>query len=266
MWTLRTGLLMTLATLAMTEGLLRLVDPMGTYRYFADLAALSVLARSSDDGIRYAPGEHCFRMYCVEINEQGFRAVLSAEFRVLRKCKIVFAGDSVTFGMGSSLSFVDVLARGLDAHVVNAGFPAYSAANVLAELDTIPADGYVWLIVQNDDEPLYQWKQTGGNVPSATTLYLDWLTGTSYLQPVNAERFTRYADAILNREDVLAFAFDDNRFIGLIRQRYPQVVIIPEYSGHVSRYDVHPDPQGAVEIAAMMHDTVLDFVGERCVG
>jgi hypothetical protein len=240
--------------LLLLDFLLYYFDPAGVVAYYADFADLQSHSLPAPDGARY-------RRYSVTIGLDGFRAILNNRGG---QCRIAFLGDSVTFGMGADISFVDLLAPNIDATMINAGIPGYSAANVLAELDTIPADGYVWLIVANDDEPRAVWRESAGGLPSATALYLSWLFPFEETAAVNESRFTNDADKILARDDVLSFVFAGQRLTKLAQERYPQVRLIPPYTGVVSHYDRHPSPEGARQIADHLRPYVLSFVQQKC--
>jgi hypothetical protein len=237
------------------------IDPTGVVAYYADFSDLQSHSMPAPDGARYTPGTYHFRKYTVTIGLEGFRAVPESRGG---DCRIAFLGDSVTFGMGSDISFVDLLAPDINATVVNAGIPGYSAANVLSELGTIPADGYVWLIVANDDDPRAVWRRSAGELPSATALYLSWLFPFEETAAVNESRFTNDADKILARDDVLSFVFAGQRLTKLVQERYPQVRLIAPYTGFVSHYDRHADPVGARQIADAMRPYVLAFVKQQC--
>lgn len=249
------------ATLFALDAALLYGDPAGVVAYHADFNALQAQSIPSPDGYRYTPGTHCFRTYCVTIGLDGLRAVPGS---VSSACKIVFLGDSVTFGMGANRSYVDVLAPELPAEVVNAGLPGYSAVNVAALATAIPAEGYVWLIINNDDDPAYTWERGSGQMPSALTLYLGWLFPGDVGTSPDPAAFVRYAAPLLARDDVLAFAFAGHRLTEEAQGMGAHV--IPFYRSTLSRADAHPDDAGAGELAGMVRDRVVDFVQERCRG
>lgn len=265
--TCRRNLLIVLLCIALPvllmEPFLRAIDPVGIYSYFADYEALAALSLPAPDGMRFAAGVHRFSMYTATIGKDGLRVVSGNRGGA---CQIAFVGDSVVFGMGSDVSFVDMLAPEINATVINAGIPGYSAGNVARSIDMIPAEGYVWLIIQNDDDPPARWtRPTGGGMPSATTLYLGyWFPGTYALPERNEPRFIEMAAPVLSRSDVLAFVFDHQALTDVVRREFPQVRVIPHYTGHVSRFDAHPDRRGAQQIADAMREQVAAFVAKRC--
>lgn len=235
------------------------LDPLGMRRYFDDLVSLSQLAIPAPDGIRYLPGHHQFEMYSASIGLDGLRVVPNSHFSA---CHIAFIGDSVTFGMGASDSFVNMLASGLAASVSNAGIPGYNVGNIALELETITADGYVWLIIQNDAETTagYQYPKS---LPSATVIYLQYLFPSQSV-PIDTTNLFQTADIILSRDDVQAFIFEGERLTELMTTRYPNIIVLPRWTAKVSRYDAHPSSAGHQQIADSMQPYVAEFVNEMC--
>lgn len=237
------------------------VDPAGVVAYHADFNDLMALAVPAPDGYRFVPGYHQFRQYHAVIGIDGLRGVPGSGFG---ECRIAFVGDSLTFGMGANLSFVDLLAPELDTTVINAGLPGYSAANVAQVIRHTPADGYVWLIVENDDALPYTWSHGSGQFPSAINLYLGWLFPGASNVTKDTAGFIQTAAPILARDDMLAFAFGG---VPLTEEAAAMgATVIPWYSGYVSQSDAHPNAQGAQQIAAAVHDPVLAFVQQQCQG
>lgn len=246
------------------ESAFRFIDPAGIVRYFSDLAALSALSLPAPEGHLYAPGVHRFSMYTAFIGGDGLRTVQNGNGG---ECIIAFVGDSVVFGMGSDVSFVDYLAPDLPATVINAGIPGYNVGNVARSIDMTPAEGYIWLIIQNDDEPAAVWKRPmGGGIPSALSLYLNYWLPDEPALPRNEPYFIEMAAPVLSRSDVLAFVFDNQALTEVVKREFPQVKVIPNYTHTVSRFDAHPNPAGAAEIADSMRDAVTPFEAQQCAG
>lgn len=254
------GLLMILAGVVLLDLALWKVDPIGLVTYHHDYNDLMLLSIPAPDGYRLTPGYHRLHTYSVTIGLDGLRVVPVTHYD--QSCKIAFIGDSITFGMGSSVSFVDILAPDLPATVINAGLPTYSAANVSRLMKAIPADGYIWMVISNDDDPAYQWIRGSNVLPMATELYRRWW----FDAPITRypERFIENAAPDLTRDDVLAFAFEGQMLTGEAVNL--GAVSIPWYTNHVSRVDTHPNTAGAYEIAAAMHDSVMEFVSRICGG
>lgn len=244
--------------------LLYYLDPLGIVTYAHDLNALFYVSEPDTTGIRFLTGRYTFRGYTATIGHDGLRIVPDTTFA---HCTIAAVGDSVAFGMGVEdyETFTNIFAQTFkDVHWINAGIPGYSALNVVQQINNIPADGYLWLIINNDDEPFRRY--FGGQVnapPAAIAQYVGWRQETPI--PINAERFDDGARHILNRENVLAFAFADVSLTEHIEQAYPQVVIIPLYTEVVSRADPHPNAVGHQQIADAMMPYVSTFVEDTCV-
>lgn len=240
------------------------IDPSGVVRYYHDFDALASLMVPSPDGIRYMPGQYAFTQYSLTITSEGFRSVPDNQGGA---CRIAFVGDSVTFGMGASDqdTFVNLLAPGIDATVINAALPAYSAGNVALLVDALPADGYVWLIIQNDDDkPMKYQRPSGGKLPSATVLYLGYFFPGEGAVPKDEGRFVDMSAEILARDDVMAFVFEAQKLTDVVQREFPQVNVIPYYTSSVSRFDAHPSAKGHSEIADSIRGQVATFVAQRC--
>lgn len=245
--------------LLLLDALLWWIDPYGIVTLWKDAGAMVDTAHAAPDGWRYTPGVHEFITYSVVIDTDGFRAVPESN---QGDCQIAVLGDSVAYGMGSSVSFVNLLAPDIPAQVVNRALPGYSAANILALLDTLDADGYVWLIIQNDDEPFSTFAPHYHPLQPALVEYFSFRA-----QPVPTPRpiawFTQPADQIMARGDVLSFAFAGAYLTEVAHERYG-TTIIPPYTSFVSGVDYHPDPEGHRQIANAMRPYIVDFVGRTC--
>lgn len=233
------------------------IDPTGWVNMLVDHNTIASHSLPSPDGLRYEPGNYRLRQYRVTIGLDGFRAVPDSQ---LSQCRIAFVGDSVTFGSGSDISFVELLAPELPAQVINAGIIGYNAANILAELSMVQADGYIWLVVPNDADPMLRWALPTGNMPPAIIL------STTKHGPATGdpEEFKRYASKILARDDLLAFAFADSHLSDLIAQSFPDVRLIPPHTQFVSAADYHPSPAGHQQIADAIRPEVKEFASKQC--
>lgn len=246
-------------TLLGLDALLWHIDWLGIRRYADDFITLQAHSIPALDGIRYLPVPYDLEMYTLTIGLDGLRVVPNTRFS---RCRIAFIGDSVTFGMGASETFVNLLAQDMKAMVINAGLPGYNVENIALELQTIQADGYIWLIIQNDAEPMATYQQYEP-LPPATALYLINLYPRSERIPDTDYLFT-YADTIFAHENLLAFIFADERLTERMTERYPQIIVLPQYTGKVSRFDRHPNNAGMAEIAAAMLSYIIEFVEGIC--
>lgn len=246
------------------NALLYYLDPLGVVTYFHDLGALTMISEPHETGIRYLPGRYDFRGYTATIGHDGLRIVPDTMFS---DCTIATVGDSLTFGMGVQdyETFTNLLAQTVNtAQWVNAGIPGYSALNVAEQIEAVAADGYLWLIVANDDEPFAHY--FGGRVKplsNAIATYLSWFMRPAEPEP-DIERFDRGAQVILEQPNVLPFAFNGARLTDHIRINYPQVHIIPNYTAVVSQADRHPNAAGHQQIADALYPPVMAFVEGVC--
>lgn len=233
-------------------------DPHGAIRYLWDYYHLQQHALPSPHGLLYEPGTYRLNMYTVTIGIDGFRAVPT---NAGGSCRIAFIGDSMVFGMGSDVSFVDLLAGDMPADVINAAQPGYNIDNIARVPESVPADGYVYLAFFNDSEPPLRWELPSGYPPPALFLYRDYLTSPGGL-PVEEDYFEYRAADLFSREDVLVFAFEGLPLTDIAAAH--GAVVIPLYTQLVSRYDGHPSPEGAAEIADSMRLAVAVFVEQQC--
>lgn len=252
-----------IAILLLLDFLLWHLDPLGAVTYDHDLAALFPISEPDATGIRYLPGRYTLWGYTLTIGHDGLRIVPHTAFS---DCTIATVGDSLTFGMGvnDAETFTNSLAQHIPAHWVNAGIPGYSAVNVERQIGAVEADGYIWLIIGNDDEDvtLYQgYRQTRRLTGLSSTV--NFLLRRSYPAP-NIERFRAGADAILARDNVLGFVFEGQRLTELVQTYYPQVIVLPQYTGIISRADMHPNAAGHQQIADAMLPYVIEFVEGIC--
>lgn len=246
-----------LMTIWLIDVLLWKIDPNGVARYFADWRTLQSYATPVFDGYRYAPDTIPMIQYTAVIDENGFRAVPASRRAA---CRVVFIGDSLTFGMGSDETFVTLLAPDIDATVINAGLPSYNIENIVKVVAAVPADGYVWLVFANDDQPPARWQPVFGPMTPAIILYRDIL---NYAPPTaRPVYFETHAADLLARADMLAVAFEGFNLASQIQAQGG--VIISPYTHIVSPYDGHPSAAGHQQIADDMHDAVLAFTARQC--
>ncbi len=247
-----------LFTVWVTDFALWRIDPRGVMRYFSDWRTLQAHATPVPDGYRYSPGIIPLIQSTVSIDADGLRSVPESRGGV---CRIVFVGDSVTFGLSNPLSFVDLLAPDIDAQVINAGLPAYNLGNISALMKVIPADGYIWLVFTNDAQPDARWSVLTP-LPPALVLYHD--VDTAHEPESDYAAFETQIRPILARPDVLAFAFASGGVFEIVKKY--GAIGIPFYTHRVSAYDGHPNNDGAKQIADSMRARVVTFTDTICRG
>lgn len=259
-------LISVIVSVCLLDAILYHVDPLGYSTYIFDWMKMIGISRPANHGFTFEPGEHHFMGYTAHINEQGYRDVPNSQGG---DCTVGFIGDSFAFGLGvnDDENYVNLLAKDIPAETLNFGIPAYSSHNVAAQLQSIHADAYIWLIIWNDDDAMTKWSPPLP-VYSALWVYmknLGW-DGGWHRAPNSARGiFTVHADLILDRDNILAFAFEGVHLTDIVKKRYPQVKIIPNYAPHwISVGDSHADAEGNRVIADAMRSDVLSFVNEQC--
>lgn len=262
MKTLRYVLITILLVILGLNMLLRLFDPLGVIRYSNQSRALFQLAIPHPTGYRLTPGYHDIG-YQLTIGLDGLRIV--PDSNMLADCTIAVIGDSVAFGMGvhDTESIVNLLARAYpDVYWINASLPAYNVGNITRQLDSVSANGYLWFVVQNDNEPDYYYQTVSRKAPAtALARYIDALT-THY--DYRTEDFASRADAIVSRSDVLTAAFENYILTDDIHSAYPDVLVIPLWTHNISPFDPHPNAQGHQEIAQAINPYIPEFITEIC--
>jgi hypothetical protein len=252
-------LLAFVATVVLVEGGLRLFDPWGAWRYFGDLRA--VFAAYSEPSREYAiaPGIYTFSNWEAVILPDGTRRVPDT---AQTDCTIALVGDSVTFGLGVSDAdtWANVAARELPAvHIVNAGVPAASIGTVAAEIRRTPADGYVYLMIDNDDAPegdVRRWGIPDGAIRTYLYMLQEFRPAQYTPDPGARAQIT----AVAEREDTQAVAFAGNP----MARDVPDVTYIPMYTKRISRVDAHADAEGNAQIAASILPIVRKLAATRC--
>lgn len=264
--TLINGLLILLAT----EGFLRLADPWGINRYYDDFTVL-YFASTVRAGNLYnvQPGRYNLAGWTATVLPDYTRRLPASGQGA---CRLVFIGDSVTWGYGVSddQTFANRIAAALP-HVTarNAAFSGYNSAQVRALLDEYAADLYVYLIIANDPATLTD-DQAGLHVAesamgsAALRRYWLYLAGAFAGQhPSDWPRFWRDLAALHQTGRVIFFAFDDGTFGSTVAARYP-VHLIPPYREPNSRFDGHPSASSHAQIAAAMLPAIRAAVQQRC--
>lgn len=272
------GLLAILITILTLDALLFWIDPLGVVQARHAQATFFLLMQPHETGYRLQTGTHRIHHYTMTVTEAGNRTVPDTNLQAA--CTIAVIGDSLTMGIGveDRETWVNRLAQQFDnVRFINAGRSDYSAPNILALKDAIPAEGYIWLIIENDDiERLQFWRfvPVGNPYLPATRLYVRHLQRQFARaqdgqpgRPVNRARFDETAAQIVENPSTIGFAFErpQAESIGArLAQRYDNVHLIPDYRGRISAADGHPNTAGHIEIAAAMQPYLTDFMDMRC--
>lgn len=255
------GLFTVLITVAVVEGGLRLFDPWGALRYYSDQAALyrSFIA-DPQNGYHPLPGVYQFSNWQATILPDGSRRVPDSQ---PNGCTVVFVGDSLTYGIGvnDADTWVNLLARSLSIHAINAGVYSYNAERVRDRLVVYPGAAlFIYLFIGNDGDPDPDW-QASASAHLAIHDYLYTLDATtprlSTNPPVYTPDFMPALEVLKQRTVIVAFDTE-----GLSRQIGAH--LIPSYTHHISYADAHPDRIGHQEIAAAMRPLVQASAERIC--
>jgi len=287
-------LISTLLMVLMLDALLFWLDPIGLVEHSHAHSSFHLLIREHETGYRLQTGQHLIHNYTLTIDEAGNRVTPASNSQAT--CTIAAIGDSVTMGSGvdDDKTWVNQLAIAFpDVAWINTGRSNYSAPNVLALQMNTDADGYIWLIIDNDNIealtvpgttlPGYAVAATQQELyPSATRLHLNYLRSrlntsaatdeTLPIRPINDTLFYDVASQILTQENTIGFALDvDNpvsSIAGVSRitaETYENVYFIPWYTrNEISLIDKHPNPSGHVQIAEGMIPIIERFVQQVC--
>lgn len=253
-----------LITLALIEGGLRIVDPFGIARYTADQATLyGVMLADADRTALYRPGVTAFSNFSMTILPDHSRAVPDTS---PTGCTIAFVGDSVTMGWGvnDADTWVNLIARALPAiRVINTGVAGYSIYDVTATMDAVQADGYVYLLIVNDNRRMrFTGEPLKPDSRSAVQMNLEYFTLASAPDPAFDDEFYAVMAKLIDRGNVAVVAFDAPAGRAAAK-RYP-VTLIPMYTDRLSFVDRHAGAEGNREIAQSMLPIIREFTAQRC--
>ncbi len=274
------GLLAILITILTLDALLFWLDPLGAVQARHAQTTFFLLMQPHETGYRLQTGTHQIHNYTMTVTEAGNRDVPDTNRQAA--CTIAVIGDSLTMGIGveDNQTWVNLLAQQFEnVRFINAGRSDYSAPNILALKDNTPAEGYIWLIIENDSIEafrLWLFVPTGNPYLPATRLYVRYIrqqfrphTHEQTGRPFNLARFDGIAAQIFEAPDAIGFALDlpQAESIGAaVAQRYDNVHLIAPYNGRISAADGHPSPAGHIEIASAMQPYLTDFVETICKG
>lgn len=255
---------------------LRLIDPLGIRRYHADLDLM--FQGTEPDELRgwiQKPGTYHLSDSTATVLKEGR---FTPETNTSAPCTIAAIGDSITFGHGVDDQdvWVNSLARRYpQAHFINAGVTGYNIENVQAVLETLEADGYIYVIAGNDAEPMLVWSEDWVSPPSypAMALYIRHILISTHEQstlknpapaPPDYDAFDAHLEEILGY-NVQAFVFDDPWTLDLhVSETFPQVKVLISVTSVNSWADPHADAVGHQQIAEQMIPYLSDWITQVC--
>lgn len=233
--------------------------------YFADAAALRRVAIPDEHKGYVLPfGIYALTQSTVNIGPDNMRLVPDTNSQA--DCAIAALGDSVTFGSGvdDDATWVNQLAALYPGiHFINTAFRGYNSANIRGAYESVPADGYIYLIIGNDNQLPAIWSEgwRDDRPSSGMSRYLYVLLNRE--EPSLWSGFEKDMQAILG-SDVLAFAFEGDALTPWLREHHPEVILLPLWTSRISSADVHPDREGHAEIVEGMVGYVDGWIREIC--
>lgn len=271
------AIVIVLMTCVFLEIALSLFDPLGLH-FLQSLDFMQAFYTGDITQYRLAPGEYQMKGWQATIDADQMRTVPDSG----EGCRIVFFGDSMTWGWGvnDDQTFVNLLAREWkDVQLVNAGVVGYNSAQVRMAIERIPFDVGVYLLVDNDanlfltlggnnptDGPrIYRGIGLINGSPLALALYERYLLFRLFPpppDPVDMPRFYADMDAILARGDVHIFAFEEP--FGQSAAEQYAVTLLPMYTGVNSPADRHPNAAGHQQIAQSLLDYRDTIQSQAC--
>jgi len=268
-----------LGSIFLLDGLLLWTDPLGAVAYSHSTVSFIMNTVPDETGYRLNAGEHYFHYYTMTIDEDGYRVVPDTDHDA--DCTIAMIGDSVTMGIGvdDAETWVNLVARDIpDVRLINTARSDYAVQDVYQLMQTTPADGYIWLMIENDVVDEYVFRSLIPNqnpyLP-ATRLYLERLRSRlsfGNVREVDAEgqrstdfdNYWDFSDRILSNDNVFGFAFETGAVSRETAERYDNVVSIPHFGESISTIDFHPSVVGHQNIANSVADDIESFVDGIC--
>lgn len=251
------------------EGLLRLFDPWGAIKYYDDLTRQIATYVPAAQGYTMPPGVYQFAGWSATISTDATRLLPDAHGGA---CNLVFVGDSVAFGFGvnDADTFVNRLAAQMNAHVSNRAMTGYNSDNVRRSVALFPADGYIYIVIDNDavatiDYPNGQPAHLNSTLEghSALQVYLDVMNKVSTDISTDDKRFAADIGALAGRSDLLMVVFAAP-FADRVQALAPDALILPAWTHSISHTDPHPSAAGHAEIAAALLPVVKAFEAQIC--
>lgn len=263
---LKLGLVVMIAVAA-AEAALAVIDPLGAH-YFNEQNALFFRETSRSDarGYAVAPGRYQGRHWSFTILPDGTRAVPATNPDSQRTA--VFIGDSLTFsyGVDDVDAFVNLLAGEFpEWRFINAGMPAFSAANYARTLVQYPDADVIFVVtIPNDrtDRSVVLPFKTVPPINPYVLIYWRLMTGQiTVAQRTDAEKAEIVAEweASLRTLDadprvhILTFP---GEYAAQVEAVVPDVLVVEYFSERISPVDPHANADGNRELYESLLPTV----------
>lgn len=268
-------LTMFLVIVLLLEMLLYWLDPLGLVAYMHSFERMYQTTIPDETGYTFIEGTHDMMNYSYTILDNHSRRIPATNLDAT--CVIAGIGDSVTFGMGveDEQTWLNLVAEQFpNVQFVNWGRPVFGAENVYSSYQNYDADGYLWLVISNDDFGEAGYKERQPNYVSALRLY--WLYVLypaifgkpaynvihEYTNDVDEDVISvsaQLAEQMLAHDNILIFGFDEYP-----TNRIEAAITISYYDDTVGLFDHHPSFKGNQQIAASILPHVTDFVERIC--
>ncbi len=247
-----------------SEVYLRYVDSDGLYHYLSAWEHLQI--EPAPHGYVFKQGDYDLKRWQATIGADGFRHLNTKQ----SDCSIALIGDSMTFGWGvnNDQTWAQLLANEANATILMRSQPSYNIGNIKAVYDNVQADGYIYLVFQNDGEPdtKYQAYQGLFGVAKSALQYR-----IEYLQYVERKRQTisdvpRFLDLLgqMQSDKMLVMGVDSNHpFIQAIHTSIPYWITPSRHV--VSRTDGHANAEGNAEMYEQIRTYALPFIEAVCI-
>jgi hypothetical protein len=259
-----------LCCIALLDAMLYWIDPLGIVRASHAKSDLQSLIINHSTGYALQSGTYLLNYYTVTTLADGSRLVPDTNLNA--GCVIAFIGDSVTWGQGvnDDETWVNILAsRFLNVHFMNVARSDYSAPNIAALKRVYPANGYVWLLIENDAIApyVYQDFELSWAYPPSSRLYFDWFFRRPKTNENRSSDIEQYWQAVseIITDNTLVFGLDGDTLAQETSSRYT-VHLIPRWTQNVSTVDTHANAEGNQEIAAAVLPFVEPFITMICNG
>jgi len=249
--------------------LLNWLDPIGAIKLQHTINAMNRVSVPHEDwGYVFTPGMHDLHSYTATINPDYSRYVPATEEG--RPCQIAFVGDSLTFGWGvnDDETWVNILASELpDVSAKLIAFPGWNAPNVINVLSMVEADGFIWLLFENDNGGMKTYNERMTRIdtrPAVDVYYRILYVPLGELTAPDADQqdsFLELIDTARVRDDVLTLNFEDDPLAQPWTQSVPRFTLT---ENRISLLDGHPNADGNIEIADAIRPYAREFIGQQC--